>query len=47
MHVLRWLRLVGDTIFALGIVGLGWFVAGLKIGWSVSQEEERLLVTAG
>jgi nitric oxide reductase subunit B len=46
MHILRWLRLVGDTIFALGIMGLGWFVVGLKTGWSVSPEEERLLVTA-
>jgi nitric oxide reductase subunit B len=45
MHLLRWLRLVGDTVFALGIVGLGWFVVGLKTGWSMSQEEERLLVT--
>ncbi|MCG3181793.1 MAG: hypothetical protein BIFFINMI_04202 [Phycisphaerae bacterium] len=32
---LRWLRAVGDTIFALGILALGWFVLGLKTGWSV------------
>lgn len=31
---LRWFRVVGDTIFALGILGLGWFVLGLKTGWS-------------
>ena len=37
---LRWLRVVGDTIFALGIMGLAWFVIGLKTGWSVSQDED-------
>jgi nitric oxide reductase subunit B len=43
MNVLRWLRVVGDTTFALGIVGLGWFVIGLRTGWSVSQEEDVVL----
>jgi nitric oxide reductase subunit B len=42
MNTLRWLRVVGDTIFALGILGLGWFVIGLKTGWSVSDEEDDL-----
>ncbi|PRQ03700.1 Nitric oxide reductase subunit B [Enhygromyxa salina] len=32
MEVLRWLRVVGDTVFAVGILALGWFVLGLKIG---------------
>lgn len=32
---LRWLRVIGDTIFAFGAVGLGWFVLGLKTGWSL------------
>jgi nitric oxide reductase subunit B len=36
MDRLRWLRVVGDTIFAVGIVGLGWFVLGLKTGWSLN-----------
>jgi nitric oxide reductase subunit B len=35
MARLRWLRVVGDTIFALGTVGLAWFVVGLKTGWSL------------
>jgi nitric oxide reductase subunit B len=39
---LRWLRVVGDTIFALGALGLGWFVLGLKLGWSVRGEETDL-----
>jgi nitric oxide reductase subunit B len=38
---------IGDTLFALGIMGLGWFVVGLKTGWSVSQEEEIVLTAAG
>lgn len=40
MDRLRWLRVVGDTIFAIGIMGLGWFVLGLKTGWSVSGVHE-------
>jgi len=35
METLRWLRVVGDTIFALGVMGLAWFVVGLKTGWSL------------
>lgn len=34
---IRWLRVVGDTIFALGALGLGWFVIGLKTGHSVKE----------
>ena len=42
MNMLRWLRIVGDTIFALGAVGLGWFVLGLKAGWSLEGESAIL-----
>lgn len=34
---LRWLRVVGDTIFSIGALALGWFVIGLKTGHSVKQ----------
>jgi nitric oxide reductase subunit B len=34
MDKLRWLRAPGDTVFGIGIVALGWFVLGLKTGWS-------------
>jgi len=37
MQILRWMRVVGDTIFAAGIVALGWFVLGLKTGWSIKS----------
>jgi nitric oxide reductase subunit B len=35
MQTLRWLRVPGDTIFALGAIALVWFVAGLKTGHSI------------
>lgn len=38
MDTLRWLRVIGDTIFAVGVVALVYFVAGLVFGWSVKKE---------
>jgi nitric oxide reductase subunit B len=38
MDILRWLRVIGDTIFAVGVLMLGWFVLGLKTGWSLSSQ---------
>jgi nitric oxide reductase subunit B len=35
LETLRWLRVVGDTLFAAGILGVGWFVVGLTTGWSI------------
>jgi nitric oxide reductase subunit B len=35
---LRWLRVVGDTLFALGSVALAWFIFGLKGGWSIIKK---------
>ena len=37
LDTLRWLRVIGDTIFTVGIFALGWFVIGLKTGWSVES----------
>jgi nitric oxide reductase subunit B len=42
MQVLRWLRAIGDTVFAAGIIALGWFVLGLKTGWSLKQGKAAL-----
>jgi nitric oxide reductase subunit B len=36
MQTLRWLRVPGDTVFALGAIALVWFVAGLKTGHSLN-----------
>lgn len=38
MDTLRWLRVIGDTIFAVGVLALAWFVIGLKTGWSIKDE---------
>jgi len=46
MNVLRWLRVPGDTIFALGALALGWFVLGLKMGWSLEGSPEPTLTNA-
>jgi nitric oxide reductase subunit B len=40
MQVLRWLRAIGDTVFAAGVVALAWFVVGLATGWSIRKEDE-------
>ncbi|MEZ4388511.1 MAG: nitric-oxide reductase large subunit [Candidatus Krumholzibacteriia bacterium] len=40
LQTLRWLRVIGDTIFAVGTVALGYFVVGLKTGWSVKAEHD-------
>ena len=40
---LRWLRVIGDTIFAIGIVALAWFILGLVTGWSIEKESERVV----
>jgi nitric oxide reductase subunit B len=37
MSTIRWLRIPGDTIFAIGAVILGWFVLGLRTGWSLER----------
>jgi nitric oxide reductase subunit B len=40
MEILRWLRVIGDTIFAAGALALGWFVIGLKTGWSLQKQTD-------
>jgi len=42
MDTLRWLRVIGDTIFAVGAIALGWFVLGVKTGWSLSREPDAV-----
>jgi nitric oxide reductase subunit B len=38
LETLRWMRAIGDSIFAVGIVAIGWFVVGLTAGWSRRRE---------
>ncbi|OWY70179.1 nitric oxide reductase large subunit [cyanobacterium TDX16] len=42
MDTLRWLRVLGDTVFATGVLALGWFILGLKTGWSLSPSDETM-----
>jgi nitric oxide reductase subunit B len=42
MDTLRWLRVIGDTIFALGAVALAMFVLGLRTGGSTQREAFHL-----
>ena len=35
---LKWMRVIGDTIFAAGTVALAWFIFGLKGGWSIEKK---------
>jgi len=39
IHPFVWLRTIGDTIFAIGMLMLGWFVLGLITGWSLTNEQ--------
>jgi len=33
----KWLRMIGDTLFAFGTIALAWFIFGLKGGWSLKR----------
>ncbi|HLH07633.1 MAG TPA: nitric-oxide reductase large subunit [Terriglobales bacterium] len=39
MNTLRWMRMIGDTVFAAGALVLGWFVLGLVTGHSYDRKE--------
>ena len=32
------MRVIGDTIFAVGVFALAYFIFGLKFGWTVSEQ---------
>lgn len=34
----KWLRIIGDTLFAAGTIALSWFVFGLAGGWSIKKK---------
>jgi nitric oxide reductase subunit B len=34
----KWLRIVGDTLFAAGTIALAWFIFGLAAGWSYKRK---------
>jgi nitric oxide reductase subunit B len=46
LETLRWLRVVGDTVFFVGAVAYVWFLAGLWLGWSYEPAARPERVTA-
>lgn len=42
METFRWLRAIGDTIFGVGVLVLGWFVLGIKTGWSLTDQPDAI-----
>jgi nitric oxide reductase subunit B len=46
MDTFRWLRIIGDTIFALGAVALALFVLGLRTGGSTRRERFQVRAPA-
>ena len=40
MDKLRWMRILGDTVFAAGVLSFAWFLVGLKTGWSLRKEAD-------
>lgn len=38
VHFFVWMRIIGDTIFAIGALALVWFILGLKTGWSLTND---------
>ncbi len=42
MDSLRWSRVIGDTIFAIGVTALGLFVLGLATGWSLRKNPDAV-----
>jgi nitric oxide reductase subunit B len=42
MENLRWLRIVGDTVFLSGVASLAWFVLGLWTGHSFRSQPEAV-----
>jgi len=41
LETLRWLRIVGDSIFLVGVAAFAWFMAGLWLGWSYERTPAR------
>jgi nitric oxide reductase subunit B len=41
VQTLRWMRLVGDTIFLVGVGALAYFMLGLVTGWSYEDSKSR------
>lgn len=45
LETLRWLRMIGDTVFYIGVFSLAYFVIGLLTGWSYKKEASGRIVS--
>ena len=43
MQALRWMRIIGDTTFAVGVAAFAWFMIGLATGWSYEPVRAQAL----
>ena len=44
MEILRWMRMIGDIVFTVGVGALTWFVIGLITGWSYKKKAKVSVV---
>jgi nitric oxide reductase subunit B len=40
LQTLKWMRIIGDTVFAIGSLALALFIVGLKTGWSIDKNRK-------
>ena len=43
IQTLRWMRMIGDVVFAGGVAAFAWFMIGLVTGWSYEPVPARVL----
>ena len=44
MQTLRWLRIIGDTVFLFGVGAFAYFMAGLLFGWSYETATREAVI---
>ncbi|MGE0040060.1 MAG: nitric-oxide reductase large subunit [Vicinamibacterales bacterium] len=47
LETLRWMRLVGDSVFLVGVGAFAWFMSGLWLGWSYEPAPEAAREAGG
>jgi nitric oxide reductase subunit B len=47
LETLRWLRMIGDTVFYVGVFSLAYFVTGLITGWSYKKDKVGQMIKLG
>ena len=46
MQTLRWMRAIGDSVFAVGALALVYFIVGLQTGWSLVADSQAAEIPA-